>query len=126
MLIGTDGRLKLADCVLSAPIDPNGHQGQWGTKIYMALEVRKGSTFGIEADWFAVGAVLYDMFTQRPAITDTVDDVLYKDPMKYVDNGVPPLAKDLIARLLCKDSQSRFGHHGADQIKRYSFFASMD
>lgn len=83
--------------------------------------------FGIEADWFAVGAVLFELYAKQMAFPSGKTDVLTNDPAQHlVSVCCSPRAKDLIARLLCKNSQLRLGHGGSDEIKNHPWFAVMN
>jgi len=51
------------------------------------------------------------------------------DPLHFHDNTpglVPPVARDLIARLLDRDPKRRLGVNGAAEIKAHNFFHSID
>jgi len=68
VLVGTDGRVVLLDFgVVSEVIDEseNGESHLIGSVAYMAPEQTLGGSVSVEADYYAVGAMLFEVLTQR-------------------------------------------------------------
>lgn len=84
VLVTADGRVKIVDFGLV--IDPS--HWRWpdpqllGTVAYMAPEQCTTTSVGPEADWYAVGAMLYHALTGRPPFTgaDTIERKQREEP----------------------------------------------
>ena len=86
-----------------------------GTAGYMAPEQVLGGPVDHRADIFALGAVLYEMFTasrafKRATTIETMSAVLQDEPADplTVNPGLPPQAAALVRRCLEKDREERF------------------
>jgi eukaryotic-like serine/threonine-protein kinase len=86
-----------------------------GTAGYMAPEQVLGGAVDHRADIFALGAVLYEMFTgvrafQRPSTVQTMSAVLQEDPVDplLVNPSLPHLAVAVVRRCLEKNKEERF------------------
>lgn len=103
-----------------------------GTPDYIAPEVLLKKGYGMECDWWSVGAILFEMLAGYPPFY--ADDpmgtcrkiVNWKTYLKF-PNDVPMSedAKDLIGRLLC-DVDNRLGTKSVQEIKQHSFFKGID
>src|SRR5438270_3929921 len=85
-----------------------------GTAAYMAPEQAKGRAIDKRADIWALGCVLYEMATGRPAFAgETVTDILaavvtHDPPLGALPATVSPQLRFLIGRCLQKDPAARF------------------
>lgn len=75
VLVTDDGRVVLFDFGLSRaraadPLAPES-DAVGGTPIYMAPEQMRGESVGEAADWYAFGAVLYELLCGRSAVSAT-------------------------------------------------------
>jgi serine/threonine-protein kinase len=70
VMIDERGDVRLADFGLAGAIDRQG-QGIAGTPAYMAPELFDGRASGIRADIYALGLVLYEIFTGQRTFADT-------------------------------------------------------
>lgn len=89
VLIGDDGRVKVADFGLVRSVDTNTSTtgAVLGTVSYLAPEQIEGSTADPRVDVYACGVVLYEMLTgQKPHDGDSAAIVLYK----HLHEDVPP------------------------------------
>ncbi|MFJ5259186.1 Stk1 family PASTA domain-containing Ser/Thr kinase [Streptomyces sp. NPDC088387] len=89
VLIGDDGRVKVADFGLVRSVDTvtNTTGSVLGTVSYLAPEQIEHGTADARVDVYACGVVLYEMLTGgKPHSGDTPAQVLYK----HVHNDVPP------------------------------------
>ncbi len=92
-----------------------------GTAPYMAPEQIRGELPDARADLYALGCILYEMFTRRrPFRGRTVEDLLGQQlhemphPPGEIVEGLPRELDELILGLLAKRPQDRIGH--ADQV----------
>ncbi|PIA64247.1 hypothetical protein AQUCO_00100021v1 [Aquilegia coerulea] len=102
-----------------------------GTPDYIAPEVLLKKGYGMECDWWSLGAILYEMLVGYPPfysddpITTCRKIVHWRNHLKFPEEArMTPEAKDLICRLLC-DVDTRLGTGGADQIKAHPWFKDV-
>ncbi|KAK1286145.1 Serine/threonine-protein kinase AtPK1/AtPK6 [Acorus calamus] len=104
---------------------------QVGTPDYIAPEVLLKKGYGMECDWWSLGAILYEMLVGYPPfysddpITTCRKIVHWRNHLKFPEEArLTPEAKDLICRLLC-DVEHRLGTGGAVQIKAHPWFRNV-
>ncbi|KAM7257161.1 hypothetical protein ACFE04_012902 [Oxalis oulophora] len=94
-----------------------------GTPDYIAPEVLLKKGYGLECDWWSLGAIMFEMLVGYPPFYS--DDpmstcrkiVNWRTHLKFPDEAnLSPEARDLISKLLCNVNQ-RLGSKGADEIK---------
>ncbi|KAJ7955922.1 Serine/threonine-protein kinase [Quillaja saponaria] len=102
-----------------------------GTPDYIAPEVLLKKGYGVECDWWSLGAIMYEMLVGYPPfysddpVTTCRKIVRWKNHLKFPEEArLTPKAKDLICRLLC-DVEHRLGTGGADQIKNHPWFKDV-
>ncbi|KAJ6805895.1 serine/threonine-protein kinase 38 isoform X1 [Iris pallida] len=102
-----------------------------GTPDYIAPEVLLKKGYGMECDWWSLGAIMYEMLVGYPPfysddpITTCRKIVNWKGHLKFPEDArLTPEARDLICRLLC-DVDHRLGSGGADQIKAHPWFRDV-
>ncbi|KAG5150299.1 hypothetical protein JHK84_026771 [Glycine max] len=94
-----------------------------GTPDYIAPEVLLKKGYGVECDWWSLGAIMYEMlvgyppfYSDEPMLTCR-KIVNWRTTLKFPEEAkLSAEAKDLICRLLCNVEQ-RLGTKGADEIK---------
>ncbi|CAN4096486.1 unnamed protein product [Withania somnifera] len=85
-----------------------------GTPDYIAPEVLLKKGYGVECDWWSLGAIMYEMLI-----------VYWRNHIKLPEEArLTPEAEDLICRLLC-DAENRLGCQGAEQIKAHPWFKDI-
>ncbi|XP_060173415.1 uncharacterized protein LOC132604098 isoform X1 [Lycium barbarum] len=99
-----------------------------GTLDYMAPEVLLKKGYGMECDWWSLGAILYEMLVGYPPFCSedprfTCRKIInWRACLKFPEEPkVSDEAKDLICRLLC-DVESRLGTGGVEEIKAHPWF----
>ncbi|KAG6481827.1 hypothetical protein ZIOFF_058448 [Zingiber officinale] len=102
-----------------------------GTPDYIAPEVLLKKGYGLECDWWSLGAILYEMLIGYPPfysddpITTCRKIVHWRTYLRFPEDArLSSEAKSLICRLLC-DVEHRIGSGGADQIKAHPWFKDI-
>ncbi|OAY22929.1 hypothetical protein MANES_18G037700v8 [Manihot esculenta] len=99
-----------------------------GTLDYMAPEVLLKKGYGMECDWWSLGAIMYEMLLGYPPFCS--DDpritcrkiINWKTFLKFPEEPkISNEAKDLICHLLC-DVETRLGTRGVDELKAHPWF----
>ncbi|KAH1244612.1 Serine/threonine-protein kinase CBK1 [Glycine soja] len=103
-----------------------------GTPDYIAPEVLLKKGYGMECDWWSLGAIMYEMLVGYPPffsddpITTCRKIVHWRNHLRFPDEAQLTLeAKDLIYRLLC-DVDHRLGTRGANEIKAHPWFKGVE
>lgn len=101
-----------------------------GTPDYIAPEVLMKRGYGMECDWWSVGAIAYEMMVGFPPfysddpMTTCRKIVNWRTYLRFppeADAALSPAARDFIVRLLC-DVDDRLGTRGVEEIKAHPFF----
>ena len=124
----TEGRIKLLDFGIAKLAErglqaeseePTGDLSEsrvvLGTPGYMSPEQVLGRPLDHRTDIFALGAVLYEMFTRarafkRGSAVETMNAVLHDEPADplTLNPGLPPMAAMIVRRCLEKNKEERF------------------
>ncbi|MFI0904926.1 Stk1 family PASTA domain-containing Ser/Thr kinase [Streptomyces sioyaensis] len=117
VLIGDDGRVKVADFGLVRAVDTNTTASTGsvlGTVSYLAPEQMEHGTADARVDVYACGVVLYEMLTgTKPHTGGSVAQVLYQHlhedvlPPSGLVPGLAPQLDDLVALACARDPQHR-------------------
>uniref|UniRef100_A0A2K1YQ68 non-specific serine/threonine protein kinase n=1 Tax=Populus trichocarpa TaxID=3694 RepID=A0A2K1YQ68_POPTR len=103
-----------------------------GTPDYIAPEVLLKKGYGMECDWWSIGAIMYEMLVGYPPFYS--DDpmstcrkiVNWRNHLKFPEEAkLSPEAKYLISKLLCNVDQ-RLGTKGVDEIKAHPWFEGTE
>ncbi|XP_051139214.1 uncharacterized protein LOC127257003 isoform X2 [Andrographis paniculata] len=102
-----------------------------GTLDYMAPEVLLKKGYGMECDWWSLGAIMYEMLVGYPPFCS--DDprmtcrkiINWKACLKFPEEPkISDEARDLICCLLC-DVDKRLGTRGVEEIKGHPWFSGV-
>nr|XP_027093295.1 serine/threonine-protein kinase tricorner-like isoform X1 [Coffea arabica] len=102
-----------------------------GTLDYMAPEVLLKKGYGVECDWWSLGAIMYEMLVGYPPFCS--DDpriacrkiINWRTCLKFPEEPkISDEAKDLICHLLC-DVDARLGTRGVEEIKAHPWFRGV-
>ncbi|KAG8636794.1 serine/threonine-protein kinase tricornered isoform X2 [Manihot esculenta] len=103
-----------------------------GTPDYIAPEVLLKKGYGMECDWWSLGAIMYEMLVGYPPfysdepMSTCRKIVNWRTHLKFPEEAkLSPEAKDLISKLLCNVDQ-RLGTKGADEIKAHPWFKGLE
>ncbi|XP_042427898.1 serine/threonine-protein kinase 38-like [Zingiber officinale] len=102
-----------------------------GTPDYIAPEVLLKKGYGMECDWWSLGAIMYEMrvgyppFYSEDPMSTCRKIVNWKNHLKFPEEAkLSPEAKDLISRLLC-NVEHRLGTKGTHEIKAHPWFRGI-
>ncbi|KAJ0963272.1 hypothetical protein J5N97_028394 [Dioscorea zingiberensis] len=102
-----------------------------GTPDYIAPEVLLKKGYGMECDWWSLGAIMYEMLIGYPPfysdepMSTCRKIVNWRNHLKFPEEAkLSPDAKDLISKLLCNVEQ-RLGTKGAHEIKAHRWFKGV-
>jgi calcium/calmodulin-dependent protein kinase-4 len=111
-----DSAIKLIDFGLAGSIKDGLLKTPCGTPNYVAPEILRRQKYGVQADMWSIGVILYIILCGFPPFYDENDDLgrLYRKikradydmPSPYWDN-ITPDAKDLVKKLLQPDPKKR-------------------
>ncbi|TYH55884.1 hypothetical protein ES332_D09G267800v1 [Gossypium tomentosum] len=103
-----------------------------GTPDYIAPEVLLKKGYGMECDWWSLGAIMYEMLVGYPPfysdepMSTCRKIVNWRTHLKFPEEAkLSPEAKDLISKLLCNVEQ-RLGTKGANEIKAHPWFKGIE
>ncbi|KAG8370440.1 hypothetical protein BUALT_Bualt14G0117000 [Buddleja alternifolia] len=103
-----------------------------GTPDYIAPEVLLKKGYGMECDWWSLGAIMYEMLVGYPPfysdepMSTCRKIVNWRTHLKFPEEAkLSPEAKDLICKLLC-NVEKRLGTRGADEIKAHPWFKGIE
>jgi serine/threonine protein kinase len=115
VLVTEEGRVVLLDFGLVAEMEDSHERRVVGTVDYMAPEQALGTAPGPAADWYSVGALVYEAIAGRPPFVGPSMEVLMGKqrfdplpPSKH-DPSVPKYLDDLCLLLLRRDPAQRPG-----------------
>lgn len=150
VLLTGEGNAMISDLGLVRDIKKGRSlpKSECGTHGYMAPEVlEKDREYSYPSDWFSLGCTLFQFFTGHTPFKSageakgkekdggkgtTKEEVVKRTMLGEVEflDDMPPLAKDLITKLLEVDPAKRLGSkpppHGAQEIRAHPWFADMD
>ncbi|KAI6176420.1 3-phosphoinositide-dependent protein kinase 1 [Aphelenchoides bicaudatus] len=100
-----------------------------GTAQYISPEVASSKSCGPEADFWALGGIIFHMISGQPPfrgineyqILQKVHKLLYSFPP-----GFDEKAKELVKLLLVTEVENRLGHNGIEEIKSHPFFKEIE
>ncbi|XP_062160465.1 uncharacterized protein LOC133867716 [Alnus glutinosa] len=102
-----------------------------GTPDYIAPEVLLKKGYGMECDWWSLGAIMYEMLVGYPPfyseepMSTCRKIVNWRTHLKFPEEAkLSGEAKDLICRLLC-NVERRLGTKGAYEIKAHPWFKGL-
>jgi serine/threonine-protein kinase len=109
------GQIRITDFGLAAPVgEVTGLEIRSGTPAYMAPEQISGREVTVQSDLYAVGLILYELFTGRPvfqaeSIAEFVElhESARPTPMSEIVEDIDPDVEQVVMRCLEKQPQDR-------------------
>jgi len=130
VLIDSEGHVRLTDFGLSKEGLYKGNDRTssfCGTPEYLAPEILKGGNYNNAVDWWALGALMYEMLTGWvPFYTKDIQQMyqLKLTARVGVPDYIDSLAKNLVIRLLDRNPETRLTD--PSEIKSHPWFAPID
>jgi serine/threonine-protein kinase len=117
MIRREDGRLKILDFGISKVLegDQTHTRHLLGTLRYMSPEQLKGGPIDARSDIFAVGCVLYEAISRRPAFSGSITEIVSRIdggdvvPLAELVPGVHPELARMTHRAMAHEAADRYG-----------------
>jgi serine/threonine-protein kinase len=101
------GKVRLTDFgLVAAAQDVSAHELRSGTPAYMAPEQLAGAEVTARSDLFALGLVLYELFTGKKAFTGIDRATPPSTPSSHL-SGLDPAVEQVILRCVARDPKDR-------------------
>lgn len=113
VLVNSSGQVKVLDFGLAleaaSQSEINLDEGAVGTLAYMAPELFAEEAATVQSDLYAVGMLIYEIFTGRYPFNQKTITLLFNDIMYHVPDMsmFDPELSELLTRLLAKDPAAR-------------------
>jgi len=131
VMVSSEGRVKIVDFGI-AKLEDESRLTRAGTAVgtvgYMAPEQIRGEAVDARTDVWALGLVLYEMLTGRPAFQGATEHELIRsllsrdpEPMASVRTAVPADLERIVARALAKDPAGRYQRADAMRAELLAF-----
>jgi len=133
VLFDADGHIRITDFGLSKQnMGPHEQTHSFcGTPEYLAPEIITGKGHGRGADWWSLGALLYEMLCGRPPHYSKDRQKMLKNIVDTEIEMKPTFSQEassLLRVLLERDTKKRIGYSAKDaqEIKDHPFFEDID
>nr|CAG8537663.1 2619_t:CDS:10 [Entrophospora candida] len=99
-----------------------------GTAEYVSPELLKEKAACKSSDYWALGCIIYQLIAGRPPFKGSNEYMTFQKIVNLdysFPEGFPPIAKDLVQKLLVTNPNERLGHGGKDgvnKLKSHPFF----
>jgi len=105
-------------------------QSECGSPAYRSPEMVKGRPYGLEADYWALGCIVYECLTGKTPFNGATLEalhqaILHENPsFKDLPRKISPRAKHFLIELLAKERKFRlgFGLNGGKKVRDHEFF----
>ena len=112
-------------------IDEERSKSFVGTAEYVSPELLRDRSVGKECDFWALGCIIYQMITGKPPFKATNEYLTFQLIINLdysFPENFPPVAKDLVQKLLVLDPNERLGsgEDGIENIRNHEWFNDVD
>ena len=137
LLLDADGHLKLIDFGSAKPLflppqarrSGNRATSFVGTAEYVSPEVLTNGGVSYASDLWALGCIVYQMLAGRPPFKGASEYLTFQlitaRDLSFPE-GFPPVAADLVDRLLREQPAQRLGARDLDDLRAHPFFEGID
>ncbi|KAJ0012842.1 hypothetical protein NQD34_017176 [Periophthalmus magnuspinnatus] len=136
ILLDEYGHIRISDLGLAVRL-PDGKlaHGRVGTIGYMAPEVIGHEPYGVSADWWGLGCLIYEMTAGKPPLRMRGEHPKPPEMERRIQNEKEEYTKmfskeikDLCSSLLAKDPMKRLGCRGSggSEVKAHPFFKTIN
>ena len=132
ILLDSEGHVKITDfglCKENVPDNVSAHSF-CGTPEYLAPEILRKVGHGKAADWWTLGALIYEMLCGVPPFYSRSRDALFDKILRQkirFPNYFSRESIDIIKQLMQRNPKYRLGsRHGAKSVKVHIFFNSIN
>eukprot|EP00291_Cryptomonas_curvata_P029838 CAMPEP_0172208048 /NCGR_PEP_ID=MMETSP1050-20130122/34223_1 /TAXON_ID=233186 /ORGANISM="Cryptomonas curvata, Strain CCAP979/52" /LENGTH=758 /DNA_ID=CAMNT_0012887531 /DNA_START=382 /DNA_END=2658 /DNA_ORIENTATION=- len=133
ILVDSQGHLVITDFGCSKMSDENGsvRTASWaGTELYMAPEQLQKAEYGAEVDWWALGALVWEMCTGANPFYHSNRKVMHNNILKkklVLPSWLHASVHSFLKALLSRDPAKRLGTAGgAVEVKGHAFFKGFN
>lgn len=139
VLLDGDGHIRLTDFGLAKEMAnaEDSASTMCGTNEYMAPEMIRGKAYNQAVDWWALGALIYEMVTGYPPFTHKNRKKLHHKILneklslpKWLASETHSILKQLLERNVDKrlgsGKSTMFQVRGVQAIKKHAFFKGID
>lgn len=131
ILIDYDGYAKVTDFGLSKEniVDNTSAHSFCGTPEYLAPEILARTGHGKPVDWWALGALIFEMLTGLPPFYTKDRERLFQNILRnelVFPPYISPVCKSLLQQLFIKNPAQRLGSGGSQEVKAHPFFTSIN
>lgn len=136
ILLDDYGHIRISDLGLAVRLSKGKRvRGRVGTLGYMAPEVIGHEHYGMSADWWGLGCLVYEMTAGRPPLrarSEHPNPFEMERRIQEVKEQYTKMfsmeAKDLCSSLLAKDPAKRLGCQGSggSEVKAHQFFKTIN
>ncbi|KJH42350.1 hypothetical protein DICVIV_11661 [Dictyocaulus viviparus] len=100
-----------------------------GTAQYVSPEMLRGDDVGPPCDYWALGAIVFQMISGLAPFR-AINDFHLMNKIQKLDftfpSGFPEIAKDLVSKLLVLDPAIRLGSDDLSKLKSHEFFSGIN
>lgn len=136
ILLDDNGHIRISDLGLAVRLSEGSLvRGRVGTLGYMAPEVIGHERYGMSADWWGLGCLIYEMTAGQPPFRAKGEHPKPPEMERRIQTGQEEYGgkfskkvKDLCSSLLTKDPKHRLGcqYSGGAEVKSHPFFQKIN